>query len=226
MYGFQDEVWWSRLATPNLRAWTPDQPLRLVEQTVAKDDPDPIAIACYGLLTPPCDQGHAEEMWLRFVEGRPVSAVTTSYLAWCAERAAARGMRFLVMVWDNAPWHVSREVRTWLKRHNHHVVVRGQGCRIIPSYLPVKSPWLNSIEPKWLHAKRRIVEPDGLLSAAELRRRVVEAFACTHEPDLVQPKKAQSNKPVVQPRRTCTCGAKKVQPTPLPKKPACSKKAA
>src|SRR5712691_9273812 len=46
MYGFQDEVWWSRLAAPNLHAWTPDQPLRLVDQTVAKTDPDPKAIAC------------------------------------------------------------------------------------------------------------------------------------------------------------------------------------
>ena len=45
--GFADEVWWSRLAQPPLHAWADaDQPLRLVEQTVAKDDPDPKALAC------------------------------------------------------------------------------------------------------------------------------------------------------------------------------------
>jgi hypothetical protein len=49
--GFQDEVWWSRLARPSLRTWAEedDRP-RLVEQAVAKDDPDPKALACYGLL--------------------------------------------------------------------------------------------------------------------------------------------------------------------------------
>ena len=49
--GFEDEVWWSRLAQPALHTWAaPDQPWRLVEQAVAKDDPDPKALACYGLL--------------------------------------------------------------------------------------------------------------------------------------------------------------------------------
>ena len=30
--------------------------------------------------------------------------------------------------------------------------------------MPKKSPWLNVIEPKkWLHGKRKVVEPEGLL---------------------------------------------------------------
>ena len=69
--GFADEVWWSRLAQPQLHSWA-DQPLRLIEQTVAKADPDPKALACYGLLLRRV--GHAEAVWLRFVTGRPVSA--------------------------------------------------------------------------------------------------------------------------------------------------------
>jgi hypothetical protein len=49
--GYQDEVGWSRLAHPCLSAWRDEgQPLRLIEQTVAKDDTDPKALACYGLL--------------------------------------------------------------------------------------------------------------------------------------------------------------------------------
>ena len=28
-----------------------------------------------------------------------------------------------------------------------------------------ESPWLNSMEPKWVHGKRKVVEPDGLLTA-------------------------------------------------------------
>lgn len=51
--GFEDEGWWSRLAHPGLHAWVPDdQPLWLVEQSVAKNDPDPKALAGYGRLRP------------------------------------------------------------------------------------------------------------------------------------------------------------------------------
>jgi hypothetical protein len=49
--GFLDEVWWSRFALPRLHAKPrEDQPVRLVEQTWKKGDPDPKALACYGVL--------------------------------------------------------------------------------------------------------------------------------------------------------------------------------
>ena len=37
--------------------------------------------------------------------------------------------------------------------------------RIVSCLLPKKSPWLNAMEPKWIHGKRKVVEPDGLLGA-------------------------------------------------------------
>jgi hypothetical protein len=39
---------------------------------------------------------------------------------------------------------------------------------------------LNPIEAKWVHGKRRVVEPDGLLTAHELAERICAAFDCTH----------------------------------------------
>ena len=178
MVGYADETWWSRVARPALRAWTDGDPPRLVEQTVAADDPDPKALACYGLLVRPADAADAAEaVWLRFVEGRPVSAVTTAFLEWCCARLAAAGRRTLVLIWDNAGWHISREVRRWLRTHNQHVHREG-GVRIVPCLLPTKSPWLNPIEPKWVHGKRRVVEPARLLTAAELEDRICAAFAC------------------------------------------------
>jgi transposase len=134
--------------------------------------------------------GWAEETWLRFVAGRPVSAVTTDYLAWCCARLAAAGAEALLLVWDNAPWHVSRAVRGWIRDHNRRVKQAGAGVRIIPCYLPIKSPWLNPIEPKWAHGKRRVVEPDRLLSADELIERVCAAFGCDPHPPLAIPAKA------------------------------------
>ena len=111
--GFLDEVRWSRFAQRSLHAWSPtDQLLRLVEQTVAQDDADPKALACYGLL-----RADREQVWLRFVDGRPVSALTTQFLAWCLARLPQEGKRALLLVWDNAGWHVSKEVRAWIRAH-------------------------------------------------------------------------------------------------------------
>lgn len=177
--GFADETWWSRVAHPSVHTWTDGAPLRLVEQVVARDDPDPKALACYGLLVrPPAPPSPAaEEVWLRFAEGRPLSALTQQFLIWCGARLAAAGITTLVLVWDNAAWHVSGAVRTWLRAHNQQVHREG-GVRLVPCWLPTKSPWLNPIEPKWVHGKRRIVEPARLLTARELEERVCAAFAC------------------------------------------------
>ena len=183
---FEDETWWSRLAQPALHAWSePEEPLRLVEQTVASDDPDPKALACYGLLL---RQGALpEEVWLRFVTGRPVSALTTQFLDWCCVKLKERQAPVLLLVWDNASWHISRAVRSWIAAHNRQVKSDGKGVRILPCFLPSKSPWLNPIEPKWVHGKRAIIEPARLLTGQEVAERVCGYFGCEHEAHLIIP---------------------------------------
>jgi len=182
--GFEDETWWSRMAQPALHTWTANDPLRLVTQSVAKTDPDPKALACYGLLVRPGGDA-LEEVWLRFVDGRPVSAITTQFLAWCCERLAT-GVTTLVLVWDNASWHISKEVRRWLRDHNQRAH-RAGGVRLVPCFLPAKSPWLNPIEPQWVHGKRRIVEPARLLTARELEERICATFGCCPSDHLAIP---------------------------------------
>jgi hypothetical protein len=188
--GFADETWWSRLTRPQLHTWADHDagPLRLVEQEVPKGDPDPKALACYGVLLR--QGGQPEHIWLRFVEGRPVSAITEQFLQWGCSRLQAAGVRVWALIWDNASWHVSKRVRAWIHAHNRQVKQQGRGVRILPCYLPVKSPWLNPIEPKWVHGKRAIVEPARLLSAHELADRVCAYFGCSHEPHLTIPDKA------------------------------------
>ena len=184
--GFADEVWWSRLAQPHLHAWAEaDQPLRLVEQTVAKGDPDPKALACYGVLLR--RTGQAEQVWLRFVAGRPLSALTIPFLDWCGAKLEALGVPVWVLIGDNASWHVSKAVRAWVRTHNQQVKRQGHGVRILLCSLPVKSPWLNPIEPLWVHSKRAIVEPTRLLSAHEVAERVCAYQGCAHEPHLMLP---------------------------------------
>src|SRR5690348_18293745 len=82
-------------------------------------DPDPKALACYGLLLR--RGAEPEEVWLRFVQGRPVSAITTQFLDWCCVRLKERQVPVLLLVWDNASWHLSRAVRTWIGQHNWQV---------------------------------------------------------------------------------------------------------
>ena len=191
LLGFEDEVWWSRVSHPDLHAWSPDgQPLRLVDQTVAtptkRRPAAPKALACYGLLTRsyPGDGSCHEAIWLRFVDGRPVSGVTIQFLAWCAERAVTQGKTAVLLVWDNASWHVSAEVRTWLRAHNRRVKQTGHGARLRACPLPSKSPWLNPIEPKWIHGKRAVVEPARVLPVAELEERVCAYYGCDQHPRL------------------------------------------
>ena len=186
LLGFADEVWWSRLAPPPLHAWVAgNQPLRLVEQTVAKDDPEGKALACYGLLVP-----DTNEVWLRFLDGRPVSGVTIQFLAWCCAEATARGKTALLLIWDNASWPISKQVRHWIAQHNQQVKATGRDVRLVVGQLPIKRPWLNPIEPKWLHTKRKIVEPTRLLTARELAGRVCAALDCPYHDHLPIPDQA------------------------------------
>jgi hypothetical protein len=110
--GGGDDVWWSCLAQPARHTWAPDERAwRLVENTWPPEAPDPKALAGDGRLrraTPTTP----EQIWLRCATGQPVSSLTTQLLAWCCDRLAALETRALVLVWDNASWPESQEVRT------------------------------------------------------------------------------------------------------------------
>lgn len=187
--GFEDECWWSRFAQPALHAFSEaGEPMRLIQQTPAKDDPDPKALCAYGMVVRSTEpDGEADEqVFLRFVDGRPVSSITTRFLDWSCRRLQRMGKKALLLIWDNASWHKSREVEDWIASHNRAVKdgASEAGVRIVSCLLPTKSPWLNPIEPMWIHGKRKVIEPDGLLGAYELADRVCGVFGCKHEPHL------------------------------------------
>jgi hypothetical protein len=82
--------------------------------------------------------------------------------------------------------HQIREVNIrWIGAHNRQAKREG-GVRILVCRLPVKSPWLNRIEPKWVHARRAVVEPDHTLSKVELIERICAYFNCTYVEHLKQ----------------------------------------
>jgi transposase len=189
--GFEDETWWSRFAQPQMHAWVgPDQPLKLVEKRPDPNDPEPKALACYGLLIRSMSQAGdvSEQIRLRFAEGNPNSLLTIEFLRWCCDTLHADGKKALLLIWDNASWHISHAVQTWIREHNRQVKPSGHGVRIVACPLPTKSPWLNPIEPLWMHGKQRVVEPEQVLSATELAERVCATFGQPHEAHLASPK--------------------------------------
>ena len=121
------------------------------ELELEKTDLDPAALCCYGTLR--ADNG---QMLLRFVEGQPVSGATTEYLDWLSTELASQGHKVMLLVWDNAPWHVSKQVRSWLGEHNQAARAAQRagkaGLRILVFNLPVKSPFSSGNHQRYLLA--------------------------------------------------------------------------
>jgi DDE superfamily endonuclease len=187
--GFADEVWGSRRAPPEQQGWTDAEATpKWQERTPPTAAPAPKALAWYGwLVRPPPPQ--AEQMWRRFVTGRPVRAVTIAFVAWGGAQLAAQGFTAWLLIWDNASWHRSQAVRHWIRPHNQQVKRGAGGVRVVVCPLPRTSPWLHPIEPQWVQGKRAVSEPDRLLSADELEARVYAYYGCEGEAHLVMPKK-------------------------------------
>ena len=188
--GCAAELWCSRRAHPALPAWQDDaHRLHLREQTLARDDPAPKAVACAGLLArwgQACGP-RAAELGLRFVEGRPVRAVTIDVLAWCGAQAQARGKRAILLVWDKATAQPSPRGRTWVRPPTRQVKQGDHGVRLLRALLPSKSPWLHPLAPQWVPGQRKVRAPPRLVATAALLERVCAVEGCPPEPHLVAP---------------------------------------
>ena len=143
--------------------------MRLCQKEQAAADKTAKALACYGLYLP--DHEEQSRMLVRFVQGQPVSALTCRFLSWLAPQLQSEGLKVLVLFWDNASWHISQSVRQWIGQHNRQAKKEG-GLPLLVCRLAKKSPWLNNIEPKWVHGKRAVVEPEQVLSPDELADRL------------------------------------------------------
>jgi DDE superfamily endonuclease len=118
-----------------------------------------------------------------------VRAVTIDFLAWGAAQLAAPGFTAWLLIWDNAAWHRRRAGQHWRRPHKQQVKRGAAGGRLVLCHLPSKSPWLNPLEPPWVHGKRAVSAPGRLLSATELEARVYAYDSCEREAHLVMPKK-------------------------------------
>jgi transposase len=157
-----------------------DENMRMVERTPAKNEADK-AIACFGAVSQ-----LTSERWLYFAEGQPNSDSTILFLKALLSVAADKAKRVLVIIWDRASWHKSKQIKQWVRQHNRKIRQKG-GVRLLPCLLPSKSPWLNPMEPIWLHSKRKVAEPDGELSVNVLKDRLCSVFNTTLDNATLKP---------------------------------------
>ncbi len=120
-----------------------------------------------------------------FAQGYPNSEQMWWVIVRLLRQATQRGKKVMVLIWDNAPWHCSTRIRQWIRTYNQQAKQVGE-VRLVVHWLPIKCPWLNPIEPYWGHAKRRVCEPSGNLSVAELRRRIRAQFKALTLDELFQ----------------------------------------
>jgi transposase len=166
----EDECWFSRFAQPAAHAWAlPGEELRLILRQPIKGEQHK-ALACFGAVRQ--DQG---QVYLHFSQGQPNSDQTLLLLPCLLDIARQERKRVVVIIWDQASWHLSQQVKGWIRAHNRQAKQDGD-VRLLVFPLPKKSPWLNPMEPRWVHAKRKVCEPDGDLTPAELQRRLCAHF--------------------------------------------------
>jgi hypothetical protein len=138
----EDECWFSRFAQPTAHAWAAHkQPLRLVQRL---------------------RQG-TNQVYLDFCEGQPNSEQAWAFAQRLLDTARQEEKRVMVIIWDHASWHKSKRLKGWIHAYNRQAKLEGD-VRLLTFLLPKKSPWLNPIEPRWVHAKRQVCEPDGTLT--------------------------------------------------------------
>ncbi len=80
---------------------------------------------------------------------------TWAFLQGVIARYATQGMRFLVVFWDNGPWHVAKGVRAQVATYNRQAKQDG-GLRVLLFFLPTRSPWLMPLEAVFGQAKRAV----------------------------------------------------------------------
>lgn len=141
----------------------------MVERIPAHKDTEQ-ALACFGAV-----RQDTQQTYLYFCEGQPNSEHTWVFIMGLLALACQAEIRVVVMIWDRATWHQSKRLRKWIRSYNQAARQAGQP-RLLTFLLPKKSPWLNPIEPRWIHAKRKSCQPDGELPASELKRRLAVHF--------------------------------------------------
>jgi hypothetical protein len=105
----EDESWFSRFEQPHLRAWSDGKALALIQREPQEKEGDK-ALACYGAV-----RYDTQQVYLYFSPTRPVSEQTWLFVQGLLEVARHEQKKVLVIIWDNAGWHLSKRLSGWIR---------------------------------------------------------------------------------------------------------------
>jgi hypothetical protein len=150
-------------------AWAPhDAPPRVAKRWNEAVD----TTALYAAL-----DDETQEAFLSWSPGQPNSEVTMEFLEALMAYWTQKGKRFMVLLWDKAPWHTSGRIRQWIRNYNRRAKREGL-TRLIMHHLPTRSPWLMPLESILGWIKHRVLGDRCFDTVAELQAAVVRAFEC------------------------------------------------
>lgn len=161
-----DQSWFSRWPY-RFRAWAAkDARLRVAQRWSEKVD----TTALYAAL-----DDESQEAFLRWSIGQPDSEETVQFLEALMVHCTQKGLRFIVLIWDKAPWHTSKRTRGWIRAYNRRAKEEAR-TRLIVCQLPTRSPWLMPLEPIFGWTKHQVLGGRLFQTVAQLQAAVERYF--------------------------------------------------
>jgi hypothetical protein len=112
---------------------------------------------------------------LHWADGQPNSERTIGALEKLMDHWNRHHTSFIGLFWDRAPYHTSRQTRTWIKHYNQRANRQGL-TRLLVCLLPTRSRWLMPLEPVFGHVKHQALGDRAFDTVANLQTAVVVHF--------------------------------------------------
>jgi hypothetical protein len=161
-----DQSWFVRWPY-RFRAWTAKDDLPRVAKRW-NEEVDTTAL--YAAL-----DDESQQPFLRWATGQPNSAETVEFLKVLMDHWNKKGKRFIVLFWDKASWHTSKQTRGWIRDYNRRAKQEGL-TRLIVCQLPTRSPWLMPLESIFGWIKHQVLGGRFFETVAELQTAVERSF--------------------------------------------------
>jgi transposase len=161
-----DQSWFVRWPY-QFRAWAArGEPLQVAQRWSEEVE----TTALYAAL-----DDETQEAFLSWAEGQPNSEETIRFLKTLMAHWTDQGKRFIVLFWDKASWHTSKQTRAWIRTYNRRAKQEDL-ARLIVCQLPTRSPWLMPLESIFGWTKHQVLGGRLFKTVAELQAAVERYF--------------------------------------------------
>jgi hypothetical protein len=117
----------------------------------------------------------SQQAFLSWAEGQPNSQVTIEFLEALMAHWTQRGKRFIVLFWDQASWHTSKQTQRWIQDYNRRARQENL-TRLIVCQLPSRSPWLMPLESIFGWIKHQVLGDRCFNTIRQLQTAVERCF--------------------------------------------------